>query len=105
MALARPRPARSTANAQSADFSPEMGTPIVRLWILRLLSRGRTKIVRRIGDLTALVVHLGIPVQDDPGSDDPHDEPLAPGLTPALVRRLLRSLWPATSLPCSKSWG
>lgn len=91
MALARPRPARSTANAQSADFSPEMGTPIVRLWILRLLSRGRTKIVRRIGDLTALVVHLGIPVQDDPGSDDPDDEPLAPELTPALVRRLLRS--------------
>ena len=91
MALARSRPARSTANAQSADFSPEMGTPIVRLWILRLLSRGRTKIVRRIGDLTALVVHLGIPVQDDPGSDDPDDEPLAPELTPALVRRLLRS--------------
>lgn len=84
----------TVTNTLSSGYTPEIGAPIVGLWILRLLSRGGTKMVGKIGDHTALAQHLGLPVQANPDKDldaDPDGEPLVPDLTPALIRRLLRS--------------
>ena len=85
---------RSTA---PLEFTPEVGHPIVCLWILRLLNRGGAKMLRKINDHTALMQHLGIAVAAstdnascDWDDDDADNAPSTPDLTPALIRRLLR---------------
>ncbi|WP_051603068.1 AAA family ATPase [Simplicispira psychrophila] len=97
MALAHHRRGRrsgTVTNTLSTEFTPEIGAPIACLWILRLLSRGGAQMMRKISDHTALVQHLGVPVQAAPDEDpdaEADNEPLAPDLTPSLIRRLLHS--------------
>jgi hypothetical protein len=93
----RRRRTHPVANTLPTEFTPEVGHPIVCLWILRLLNRGGAKMLRKISDHTALMQHLGIAVavSADNGSgdwddEDADNEPSTPDLTPALIRRLLR---------------
>ncbi|MDD2713222.1 MAG: AAA family ATPase [Simplicispira sp.] len=85
----RPRH-RQTSDMLPAGFTPEMGAPIARLWILRLLSRGGPRLLKQISDHAALAQHLGVALEADPHDED-EDAGLPPDLTVALIRRLLRS--------------
>lgn len=81
-----------TSEALTAGFAPETGAPIARLWILRLLSRGGTKLLKEVGNHTTLALHLGVALEAQPETKDDDFEDLPkPELTPALIRRLLRS--------------
>lgn len=81
-----------TSEALPAGFAPETGAPTARLWILRLLSRGGVKLLKEVGNHTTLALHLGVVLEPLPETeDDDFDAPPTPELTPALVRRLLRS--------------
>ena len=83
-----------TSEALPAGFAPETGAPTARLWILRLLSRGGVKLLKEVGNHTTLAQHLGVvlePLPETEAEDDDFDASPTPELTPALVRRLLRS--------------
>lgn len=90
---AHPRRRRLAASdTLSAGFGTDTGTPIARLWTLRLLHRGGARLLKDIGDHAALALHLGVALQPAPAPEDSDfDDPPEPELTPALVRRLLRS--------------
>ena len=90
---AHPRRRRLAASATlSAGFDTDTGTPIARLWTLRLLHRGGARLLKDIGDHAALALHLGVALPPAPAPEDSDfDDPPEPELTPALVRRLLRS--------------
>lgn len=77
----RPRH-RQTSDTLPAGFTPEMGAPIARLWILRLLSRGGPRLLKQISDHAALAQHLGVALEAEPLEADPHDEDADAGLAP-----------------------